>query len=346
MTATDPGDGGRAATRTVGTDGSAATRSPSGSANPERPSLSAEVLRLGHAVDPVALATVPAALVAVFALPLSVRRDLVLAYTDPTLLTAFAAHFVHLDAAHLVTNLAVYALVVPAVYLLCVLSGRRTEFYVAGVAFVVAFPLALSALDVALVRPRVGYGFSGVNAAFFGFLPIALFGYLPARLGVPVAVRDAPSLFFAGSALVAVVAVPPSTASLSVAAVAVLAATAYVHECYPALAPLYRRLLALPTTYPGYAELAVVGAGAFAAFPLAAFPADPASDGVVVNLYAHLLGYALAFIASYVTFSLVGLDGDRAAFLRSETSFAGAACGAARNVDGRVAVSANEATDE
>ncbi len=345
MTATDSRDDGRAATGTVSTDGSTATRSPSESAGPERASLPAEVLRLGHAVDLVALAAVPAALVAVFALPLSVRRDLVLAYTDPTLLTAFAAHFVHLDAAHLATNLGAYVLVVPVAYLLCVLSGRRTEFYVAGVAFVVAFPLALSALDVALVRPRVGYGFSGVNAAFFGFLPVALFGYLPARLGVPVAVRDAPSLFFAGSALVAVVAVPASPLSLSVAAVAALAATAYVHECYPALAPLRRRFAALPA-YPGYAELAVVGAGAFAAFPFAAFPADPASGGAVVNLYAHLLGYALAFITSYVTLSLVGLDGDREALPRSESSLAGAACGDIRNVDGRVAFSANEATDE
>jgi hypothetical protein len=288
---------------------------------------------------------VPTVLVVVFALPLPVRRGLALAYTEPTLLTAFAAHFVHLDAAHLATNLAVYALVVPVVYLLCVLSGRRTGFLVALVTFAFAFPLGLSVLNVALVRPRLGYGFSGVNAAFFGFLPVVLFGYLPARLDAGVEPRDSPALFFASAATVAVVAVPLSPVSLALAAVCAFAAAAYLRDCYPGSTALRRRLVASIHAHPGYVELAVVGAGLFASFPFAAFPADAVGADYVVNLYAHVLGYALGFVVSYVTFALVGLD-DGEALPRSKIPTVKTTHGPTRNVGGRAARNATEPTDE
>lgn len=270
-------------------------------------------MRLARPIDLVAIAAIPACLLVVFSLPEPVRRQLTLSYVDPTLVGAFAAHFVHLDVSHLATNLAVYALVVPVGYLLCVLSGRRSEFFVAFVTIVFAFPFALSALNVALVRPRVGYGFSGVNTAFFGFLPIALFGYFSTRLGTAVEPRDSPALFFAATAFVAAVAVPVSAVTLSVAAIGALAAIAYLWEWYPGLAAVARRLVAVSRRRAGYVELAAVGVVTFAAFPFVAFPADSASDGQILNLYIHLLGYALGFVASYVTFSLVGLDTGRRA---------------------------------
>lgn len=53
-------------------------------------------------VDPLALSAVPVALLAVFSLPLETRRSLAFDYVDPTLVTAFTAHYVHLGTAHLV----------------------------------------------------------------------------------------------------------------------------------------------------------------------------------------------------------------------------------------------------
>lgn len=299
-----------ASSRTGGTEPWAGA-SQSADASRSRPGPLAALEGLARPVDLVAITAIPACLLIVFVLPEPVRRQLALSYVDPTLVGAFAAHFVHLDAGHLASNLAVYAFVVPVGYLLCVLSGRRSEFLVAFATFVFAFPLALSALNVALVRPRLGYGFSGVNTAFVGFLPVALFGFLSARLGTTVGPRDSPTLFFATTALVAAVAVPASPVTLSVAAVGALAAVAYLREWYPGLATVARRLGAVSRGRAGYVELAAVGAAAFVAFPFVAFPADPVGEGQILNVYAHLLGYALGFIASYVTFSLVGLDGDR-----------------------------------
>lgn len=259
-------------------------------------------------VDLAALAFVPACLVAAFALPEPTRRSLALSYVDPSALTAFTAHFVHLEATHLAANVTAYAMVVPVAYLLCVRSGRRLEFFVAFATFLLAFPLALSALNVALVRPRIGYGFSGVNTAFLGFLPVALFGYLSVRLDVDVR-RVAPAVFFGTLALMAGVSVPSSAVGRSVSVVAVVVALAYVRGSYPAVETALARLRARWRTQPAAVEVAVAGAVVLVVFPLAAFPTDPAAAGRVVNVYVHLLGYALGFITSYVTFALVGIDG-------------------------------------
>lgn len=264
--------------------------------------------RLARPTELAVLAAVPVLLVVVFELPLRLREALALSYLEPTPLTAVTSHFVHLEAAHLGTNIAMYLLVATVAYLLCALSGRRHEFFVAFAVFVLAFPAVLSALNVALTRPALGYGFSGVNTAFFGFLPIALTWYLSSGLGAPVRARDAPILFFASTTLVALLAVPLSFASAAIAVVGLLAAAVYLLESLPRASAVRRRLERVWRFRPGYVEFAVVGAGTLVVFPLAAFPPDPASGGTVLNLYGHLLGYALGFIASYVTFGLVGLD--------------------------------------
>ena len=88
-------------------------------------------------------------------------------YATPTLLTAYTAHFVHFDPAHLSINLGSYLLLVPVTYALAALSDELSRFRVAVVTLHTAVPLALSGLNLALVRPRVGYGFSGVAASLF-----------------------------------------------------------------------------------------------------------------------------------------------------------------------------------
>lgn len=262
------------------------------------------------------MVSVPVVLVGLYLLPESLRRDLVLSYADPTAVTAFAAHFVHLDATFLASNLLLYALVVPMAYLLCLHAGRRREFYVVFATFLLAFPFLLSALNVALPRPRIGYGFSGINTAFFGFLPIALVWYLSRRPGTRTGLHDAPVLFFGCTTLVAVVAVPPSLLSLSVVVSGLLATVAYLGEWMPGIVTLRRELADGWRTRPGALGIAAVGASTAVLFPFVAFPAAPAGGGQVVNIYVHLLGYTLGFIAAYVTFVLVERHHSRAGVAR------------------------------
>lgn len=275
-------------------------------------------------LDVCLLLSVPMALLAVASLPLAVRESFVFEYTDPTLTTALVSPFVHLTPVHLGTNLAVYALVVPVAYLLSVLSGQRRRFRVVFVSLVLACPLTLSYLNLAIVRQSVGVGFSGVLMAFYGYLPLALAAYLDRQFDIGPERQTGPLLFFSGLTLmtgltfIAVrahrVAVPlrgtmvPVTWLLSVTLLGVLAALALtvalyvlsgVGEWWPS-----RATLTDAAARTGYFELAVVSTVLFLAVPVATFPVDPIIVDSVVNLYVHLLGYALGFIGTYATVTL------------------------------------------
>lgn len=271
----------------------------------ERPGSSfvRDVLEAGRPVDVVCMLVVPVAMLAVYSLPVAVRRGYVFSYTDPTALTAFTAAYVHLERAHLLTNLGVYALVVPAVYLLSVLGGHRERFLVAFVTFVVAFPGVLSALNLAVARPAVGYGFSGVVLAFFGFLPLALAGHLHRRFGVSSELDLAAVLFFAGLGLVALLS-PASPVTYGLAAAAGLAALLYGLPMLDGRSGLVRNVRAA-TGAAGHVELSLVALVAFLVFPFVAFPPAPGAGAAVVNVYVHLLGYALGFMATYLTVQVI-----------------------------------------
>lgn len=249
--------------------------------------------------DVVAILAVPLVLVGVFLLPEGTRRALAFSYTEPTLLTAFTANFVHIGAGHLLANVASYALVVPLVYLLSALSGRRLRFFVAFTTFLLALPAALSYLNLAISRPGIAVGFSGVNMAFVGFLPLALSSFLREHFAVDGELDVAGGLFFAGLAFVAVLSVQ-SIVTYGVAAASVLAAALFFFSAVELRGPTRPDIRAAAAA-GGYFELAAVAFVLFVGLPMLAFPADPVDGGTIVNLYIHLLGYALGFIATYAT---------------------------------------------
>lgn len=250
-------------------------------------------------VDVGLIVAVPAALLAVFSLPAAVRSAFVLDYTAPTLTTMYTSHFVHRTPGHLWANVLGYALVVPVTYLLCVLSGQKKLFRVVFVGLLVALPFALSALNLLFVRPRIGYGFSGVVMGYFGFLPLALFRYVETQARVAAAVdRDySPAFFFFGTVTIAVAIVPVTALGAGIAAIALCICVVYARRLWALSA---RRSLAnLWQTPPGYAEFGGVAALLFFGVPFVAFPADPVGTNTIVDLYTHLLGYALGFMSSY-----------------------------------------------
>lgn len=265
-------------------------------------SLAARLRAAAFPLDLAVLLAVPAVLVAAALLPADARLALAFSYADPTLRTAFEANFVHAGPDHLLFNLATYALVAPTVYLLSALSGRRDRFYVVFVSFLVVFPAVLSVLNLAVPRQGVLLGFSGVNAAFVGYLPLALAGYLRRVFGVRAERELAAGLFFLGLALVAVLVVR-TPVTYAVAAVAALAAAGRLR----AVGVDLPQSTDVPGT-PGEAELAVVAVVLLFGGLLGAFPPDPVvagtGDGDVVNVYVHLVGFALGFIAPFVTFGL------------------------------------------
>lgn len=235
-------------------------------------------------------------LVSVYHLPIITKRALVLDYRAPTLLTAYASHFVHLTWQHLLANLVVFGLLFPLAYWLARAGRRRRVFHAATLTFLLAFPLALSALNLALPRPRIGFGFSGVAMAFLGLLPLVLAAAVEERYPRTEATRRAPGLFLVGLAVIAWLAVPPSGFRVLAAAAVTVAALAHLPRI-PTATELGDGARWLTTTERG--GLVLAGLVALLLIPLAAFPPSPASDNAVLNIYSHFLGYCLGFIVPY-----------------------------------------------
>jgi hypothetical protein len=240
---------------------------------------------------------VPTLLLLVHSLPRGVRRGLALEFADPTITAAFTAHFVHLSTAHLFSNLILYALVVSTAYLLARRLGDLRTFRRGFLTVLVVFPPVLSGLSVALGRPALGYGFSGLNMALFGLLTVLLSRFLVRRFGFPVDGRGV-VLFGVGVVLVALWSLPVTGATLAVAGSAACLSLASV---VARLRGRSSHATDRPKTAGGAGEyeLVFVAAVLFCVLPFVAFSA-PSTVAAALGLYVHFLGYALAFTVLYV----------------------------------------------
>jgi len=253
-----------------------------------------------HVPDLLAIGLVPLVLTAVSALPRATLEELTFDVTEPAIVTAYASHFVHLDAVHLLGNVSVYLPAVLVAYLLCVLSGRRRLFLITFVTLLVAFPFALSAMQLVFPRERFVFGFSGINAGVVGLACFALPGYLGATVSARVNERYAPALLFFVVGLAALLSLPERGFRFEVAAGALGLAAVYVaiglyRQGVPTLSDVKTAVNA-----PGYFELAGAGFGLLVGYPFVAFQDAVVPQGGVVDVYVHVLGFCLAFIVVFV----------------------------------------------
>lgn len=267
-----------------------------------------ELHRQARLGDVILLATVPVALVGLYQLPKSAKLQLALEYLHPTPIAAYTAHFVHLTAGHLAANLVGYLILVPLLYVLAVLADRRRQFLTAFATFLVAFPLALSVLNIVIERPRIGYGFSGIVMAFFGLLPVLLLDYIGVQFSEDVGIEHSPTLFFFGIGIIALWATPLTPITETVALVAGLASAAYLRHLLSDLPATLRGGMRRAMARTGYFEFGIVGLYLFALFPFAAFPRNPVGTGTILNIYTHFLGFGLGYLVSYITFRWVPID--------------------------------------
>jgi hypothetical protein len=271
--------------------------------------------------DCLALSVVPAVVLGVFTLPEATRESLAFAYRDPTLVTAYAAHFVHFEVEHLVANLLGYALLAGFGYVLAVLADCRRLFGVAAVTYVLAFPVVLSGLNLAVPRNAIGYGLSGVNMAFAGLLGVVLVAYVGRQLDARVRVRYAPGVFFVAVAVVSLVALPARRASVALAALSAVVAAGYAIAVWRAWSASPEPVSQECSTRPGWFDVGVLGAVAFLGYPFVGFPAPTPTDGSVVNVYVHLLGFCLGFIVPYVALAAGAFDAGGEAVERTSEGF-------------------------
>jgi len=245
---------------------------------------------------------------AVFALPESTRRSLAFAYTDPTVRTAFTAHYVHLDVDHLAGNVAGYVVLAGVGYALAVLAGCRRFFMVALATFLAAFPVVLSALNLAVPRNAISFGFSGINMAFAGLLPLLLGVYARERFFPEASIRALPAVFFPLVGWMAFLALPvspgsldePGLAGLATAVAGILLGLLYASSTGVRIRRALRDGVRAAISNPGYGDLFAIGVALVVVGPVVGFPGDPTGPDSVVNLYVHLLGFCLAFIGPFI----------------------------------------------
>ena len=297
-------DGVEPTDREVGVDHDIGTPAAS---RPRNPAFLTALRDGSQPLDLVLLSVVPVVLVAVFQLPEEARRSLAFLYTDPTIVTAFTSHYVHLSADHLLGNLLSYVLLAGFGYIVAAVSGYRVFFFVALATFCLAFPWALSALNLAVPRHALAFGFSGVNMAIFGMLPLLLAVMARERLFTGGSLRPLPAVFFVLIGWMAFLAFPPSLEGFGIAGLAVsiaagVIAVVYLFSSTPenrSFRAWGREIIAAR----GYGDCFVVGVVVLIGYPIIGFPAEPTGDGGIVNLYVHLLGFCLAFIVSYAAVS-------------------------------------------
>lgn len=237
-----------------------------------------------------------------FTLTESTRRTLSFAYADPSLRTAYTAPFVHFSATHLAGNVAVFLLVSGTFYALSRHTRTPWLFLSALVAALSIFPVTLSLLNLAVPRDAVTYGFSGVNMALVGFLPIAIGRYIEAKRRRPIDTTLLLAAFFLSISGIAMLAVPRSTLTFAVGtaglALSVLFGGSFArHE---------RRLANSHDRWRVSASdpAVVVGIGTWILLLATAFPQTVASGGSVTNVYVHFVGYALGFMTAYLAHEL------------------------------------------
>jgi hypothetical protein len=266
-----------------------------------------DVVQQTRLVDLAALLAVPAVLVGVFQLPVETRQQLVFDRGAPTVLTAYTSHFVHLNGVYLLGNVLTYLFVGLLSYLLCVLSDRRQLFWTATFALLAVFPFALSTMQLVFPRERLILGFSGINGGFFGLLCFSLFAFARANLSDALDERFAPVLLFVTVALIALVVLPERAWRVEIAVAALAIAALYVGVALSASGLPSCAAIREATANPGYFELAGGALGALLSYPFVGFGAVVLTENSVVDVYVHLLGYALAFIT---VFSFVIISDD------------------------------------
>ena len=270
----------------------------------------------GHwLLDIGVITTVIVVLIGVYLFPASIQRALVFEYTEPTLLTAYTAHFVHFSVRHFIGNLTAFVLVSGTVYVISVEANRRRAFVKICATILIAFPIALSMLNLSIPRNSITYGFSGMNMAFVGFLPIVLTTYIERQWRYSLDTKILLLAFVLSVSYIAAVVLPNErffgiTVWIAlVVALGILTVSFLLHAISerPANASRSRRVTRMSRferiASNGPAAIPLVfGTALWVLFLSIGFTTPDATTGTVTNVYTHFLGYALGFITAYLAY--------------------------------------------
>lgn len=131
-----------------------------------------------------------------FWIPETLLSEFVFTYGEPSVVSVWTAATIHDSTAHLVSNLAWYAVVIGPAYTLYAILDRRRLFWLLYTSLLVATPLSTVPVDYWLLYQRWGlvgpdsiaFGFSSVVSAFGGLLVVGLTAAIAAWYSWPISI--------------------------------------------------------------------------------------------------------------------------------------------------------------
>ncbi len=257
-------------------------------------------------VDALLLAFIPAVLVVIhLGLSASQRASLAFQYGDPESYTAFTAAVVHDSTQHLLANVAPYLIVVPPLYALYRLWGRRRQFWLIVGLILLVTPVVTTLVDYQVLYRDLGLvaegadgrGFSGVVAALGGMAFASIGSDVRARLGLLEGIHTVMLLVLVSLAIVAaaVGALTPVVAGLLAIGAGISLASVIPVGYF--LSP-HSLALAFRRTQPVTSVLLLAAASVFVVV-YGSIPSDIVVDGTMVNVLAHLSGFAVGIVLTW-----------------------------------------------
>jgi hypothetical protein len=246
---------------------------------------------------------IPAVLVGLWVLPGTEAWELDLSApsvvaTGEVAWAAFVSNYLHASVGHLLNNVAVFWLLMLAIYPLVVVGDWKREFFATATVFLLAGPFVVSSVSLALEMDATAVGFSGVGSAFLGVLLFVLFVASHAERGGPHPVwavgpgllAFAGAVAFAGATTWYLSAPPVVVAALGGSGTVVSLLVAHRHEgCL------------FGWGRSQYAIAYIFGVSVAFAVWVTGFLTVGAST---TNVLAHLAGFLAGFTVPYLAFGL------------------------------------------
>ncbi|RXK49055.1 rhomboid family intramembrane serine protease [Halorientalis pallida] len=256
------------------------------------------------------IGTVAAVLVWIhLALPPAVRTRMAFRHESLDPVSLYTSAFVHLDVAHLAGNVAGFVAAALVAYGLCVQVGHRRWFRVTFAGFLLVLPVAVSLTSYAVIGllypgiEPVSRGFSGVGAAFAGFVFVALLSALNRLYDYRVAGYSGLAIWLLllfEVYLIYVGDVTPVVGGLF--AVGWVACLVGIGRESTGPATVTRRRSRLELIQLAQALLVVA---LLVSFVSVLFPPDIVEGGAVTNVFAHAAGFLYGVGGAALTARLV-----------------------------------------
>lgn len=103
-----------------------------------------------------------------------------------TVVKAFTSAYVHVDSPHLFDNVGGFIILISGLFPLALLSGRQKQLLGFSFVYLVLGPFWTSYFSLVIPFSMNALGFSGINGAFLGYLPILLFAAFNAEMNVDI----------------------------------------------------------------------------------------------------------------------------------------------------------------